>query len=139
MPIFQGSCSLGWRLRLLARYVARRNHAATTAATGPIFATTAALLVAGFGPGGFRTTDYLLGAHQGLPAAALALLYRGLPCHRSLWCPQSSLCYSAQSQCFGMFQRTTSSVVGGVVVALFGLLVTTLDPALGIEYGKELS
>ena len=63
MPIFlglMGSLVIG-ASDFFARYVARRNHAATTAATGLIFATTAALLVASFGPGGFRTTDYLFG------------------------------------------------------------------------------
>ena len=53
MPIFLGlvgSLVIGIS-DFCARYVARRNHAATTAATGLIFATSAAVLVASFGPG----------------------------------------------------------------------------------------
>ena len=72
MPIFlglMGSLVIG-ASDFFARYVARRNHAAT-AATGLIFATTAALLVASFGPGEFRTTDYLFGCASGLASGGL--------------------------------------------------------------------
>ena len=81
MPIvlgLLGSLAIGIS-DFLARYVARRNHAATTAATGLIFATVVAVLVAGLGPGRLLGADYLLGCLSGLASGcALALLYRGL-------------------------------------------------------------
>ena len=62
-----------------ALYVARRNHVATTAATGLLFASIAAVVVASVGPGRLLGSDFLLGCVSGLASAcALALLYRGL-------------------------------------------------------------
>ena len=137
MPIFlglMGSLVIG-ASDFFARYVARRNHAATTAATGLIFATTAALLVASFGPGGFRTTDYLFGCASGLASGgALALLYRGLAVSSvAVVSPIVAVLLGAVPMFWDVAVGTplSSGVIGGVVVALFGLVVTTFDPALG--------
>ena len=81
MPIalgLLGSLVIGFS-DFFARYVARRNHAATTAATGLVFASIAAVIVASLGPGRLLGSDYLLGCVSGLASAcALGLLYRGL-------------------------------------------------------------
>ena len=137
MPIFlglMGSLVIG-ASDFFARYVARRNHAATTAATGLIFATAAALVVASFGPGGFRATDYLFGCASGLASGcALALLYRGLAVSSvAVVSPIVAVMLGAVPMLWDIAVGTPLSggVIGGVVVALFGLLITTFDPALG--------
>ena len=91
MPIFLGlvgSLVIGIS-DFCARYVARRNHAATTAATGLIFATSAAVLVASFGPGGFwQPTTYLVVCPASPADARLRCYTGGWRFRRSLWCLQ---------------------------------------------------
>ena len=137
MPIFLGlvgSLVIGIS-DFCARYVARRNHAATTAATGLIFATSAAVLVASFGPGGFLATDYLFGCVSGLASGcALALLYRGLAVSSvAVVSPIVAVMLGAIPMFWEVVTGTslTTGVLSGVFVALFGLMVTTFDPALG--------
>jgi len=137
MPIFLrllGSLVIGTS-DFFARYVARRNHAATTAATGLIFATSAAVLVASFGPGGFLRTDYLFGCASGIASGtALALLYRGLAVSSvAVVSPIVAVMLGAVPMFWEVVAGTplTKGVLTGVIVALFGLAVTTFDPALG--------
>ena len=85
MPIFlglMGSLVIG-ASDFFARYVARRNHAATTAATGLIFATAAALLVLVSVQADFAQLTTSLGAHQDSPAAARSRCSTGdSQCHQ---------------------------------------------------------
>ena len=94
--------------------------------------------MASFGPGGFRTTDYLLGAHQTRQRRRFALLYRGSQCHQYRGVPNRCSVFGAVPMFWDVAVGTplTSGVIGGVVVASFGLLVTTFDPALGDRCGK---
>ncbi|MEC7828677.1 MAG: DMT family transporter [Actinomycetota bacterium] len=137
MPIFLGlvgSLVIGTS-DFFARYVARRNHAATTAATGLIFATSAAVLAASFGPGGFLPTDYIFGCASGLASGgALALLYRGLAVSSvAVVSPIVAVMLGAVPMFWEVATGTslTTGVLSGVFIALFGLMVTTFDPALG--------
>ena len=137
MPIFLGLVGslVSGISDFCARYVARRNHAATTAATGLIFATSAAVLVASFGPGGFLATDYLFGCVSGLASgSALALLYRGLAVSSvAVVSPIVAVMLGAIPMFWEVATGTslTTGVMSGVFIALFGLMVTTFDPALG--------
>ena len=146
MPIFLGllgSLVIGTS-DFFARYVARRNHAATTAATGLMFATSAAVLVAIFGPGAFLRTDYLFGCASGVASGcALALLYRGLAVSSvAVVSPIVAVLLGAVPMFWEVATGTalTKGVLSGVVIALFGLMVTTFDPALGdrIKHGVIL-
>ena len=137
MPIvlgLLGSLAIGIS-DFLARYVARRNHAATTAATGLIFATVVAVLVAGLGPGRLLGADYLLGCLSGLASGcALALLYRGLAISSvAVVSPIVAVMLGAVPMFWEVITGTALSVgvTIGVAVALLGLVVTTFDPALG--------
>ena len=137
MPIFLGllgSLVIGTS-DFFARYVARRNHAATTAATGLIFATSAAVLVASFGPGRFLGADYLFGCASGVASGcALGLLYRGLAVSSvAVVSPIVAVLLGAIPMFWEVITGAslTAGVLSGVLVALFGLLVTTFDPALG--------
>jgi len=118
-----------------ARYVARRNHAATTAATGLLFASIAAVVVASFGPGRLLGSDFLLGCVSGLASAfALALLYRGLAVSSvAVVSPIVAVMLGAVPMFWELVTGTApgAGVLVGVVVALVGLAVTTFNPALG--------
>ena len=137
MPIvlgLMGSLAIGVS-DFLARYVARRNHAATTAATGLIFATIVAVIVAALGPGRLLGPDYLLGCLSGLASGcALGLLYRGLVISSvAVVSPIVAVMLGAVPMFWEVITGTALSagVISGVVVALLGLVVTTFDPALG--------
>ena len=93
------------------------------------------MLVASFGPGGFLATDYLFGCVSGLASGcALALLYRGLAVSSvAVVSPIVAVMLGAIPMFWEVVTGTslTTGVLSGVFVALFGLMVTTFDPALG--------
>ncbi len=137
MPIalgLLGSLVIGFS-DFFARYVARRNHAATTAATGLVFASIAAIIVASLGPGRLLGSDYLLGCVSGLASAcALGLLYRGLAVSSvAVVSPIVAVMLGAVPMFWELVTGTVPSagVLVGVAVVLIGLAVTTFDPALG--------
>ena len=137
MPIFLGllgSLVIGTS-DFFARYVARRNHAATTAATGLIFATLVAVLVATFGPGGFRINDYLFGCGSGVASGcALGLLYRGLAVSSvAIVSPIVAVLLGAVPMFGDLITGAplSSGVAVGVTTALIGLMITTFDPNMG--------